>query len=499
MQARQSAVMRGNCKRENAENAPREASADAGSRSNAPRKPGRKIPLQPCLPAPTVAGWPAVSFPSHHHLSWGRITRPRHTVTPLRWSNDPLPAERHLTWLPYGLGRSYGDVCQNPDQGLLDTTGMDRVLDFDPATGILECEAGYSLAEMIDRFLLRGWFPPVTPGTKFVTVGGAIANDVHGKNHHSAGTFGRHVLGFELLRSDGSRRWCSPAINPDWFRATVGGLGLTGLITRVRLRLKAAPGPWIDMETIKFRSLPEFFRIARESDTGFEYTVAWVDCITGGKDLVRGHYMRGNHAPDGPPPPRAKKPKTFPCEAPGFLLNSATVRAFNTAYFHRQGGEKKSSRVHIDPFFYPLDAVLHWNRMYGRRGFFQHQCVVPCENSVEPIAEIFRAILASRQGSFLAVLKVFGDVPSPGLLSFPKPGVTLALDFANRGQRTFDLLRQLDAIALRHGGRTYPAKDMHMTPEHFAACYPAWKDMKPFLDPAFSSGFWRRVTGAETR
>jgi FAD/FMN-containing dehydrogenase len=435
-----------------------------------------------------------MAYPSVQHQSWGRVRRPAHTVAPVRWSTDPLPPRDGLSWLPYGLGRSYGDVCENPDQGLLETTSMDRVLEFDPATGILECEAGFSLAEMIDRFLPRGWFPPVTPGTKFVTVGGAIANDVHGKNHHRAGTFGRHVLGLELLRSDGSRRWCSPAINPDWFAATVGGLGLTGLITRARLRLKPAAGPWIDMETVKFRSLPEFFRLAAESDRDFEYTVAWVDCVTGGKDLVRGHYMRGNPAKEGPPAPRRKKPRTFPFEAPGGLLNTLTVRAFNTLYFHRQRSERVASKVHIDPFFYPLDAVHLWNRMYGRKGFFQHQCVVPFEASSAPMEEIFRAILASRQGSFLAVLKVFGDLASPGLLSFPQPGVTLALDFPNRGARTLRLLAELDAIALRHGGRTYPAKDNHMTPAHFQSCYPRWKDMTPFLDPAFSSGFWRRVT-----
>ena len=181
---------------------------------------------------------------------------------------------------------------------------------------------------------------------------------------------------------------------------------------------------------------------------------------------------------------------------PNGVLGSATVRAFNMAYFNKQRSKMVKSRVHIDPFFYPLDAVLHWNRMYGRRGFFQHQCVVPFAQSLEPIEDVFRAVLKSRQGSFLAVLKVFGDRPSPGLLSFPQPGVTLALDFANRGKKTMELLSRLDEIALHHGGRTYPAKDMHMTPGHFKACYPEWRQMIPCLDPKFSSGFWRRVTDA---
>ena len=426
--------------------------------------------------------------------SWGRYPRATQRVVPTEPRDRDLPPAEG-SWLAYGNGRSYGDVCLNDGGSLLHTRRLDHYIAFDAATGVLRCEAGVLLDEIIALVVPQGWFLPVSPGTKFVTVGGAIANDVHGKNHHATGSFGHHVRCFELLRSDGGRLLCSPGENPDWFAATVGGLGLTGLITWAELQLRRIEGPWLANETIKFDGLDEFFPLSAESANSHEYTVAWIDCAARGKALGRGLFMRSNHAPADPRrvAPKSSAGPSMP-PLPFSLVNAATLRAFNTLYWHRQWRRRSASTCHYEPFFYPLDRIRHWNRMYGPRGFLQYQCVVPPAMAPDATREILRRIAASGQGSFLAVLKQFGNRTSPGLLSFPRPGTTLALDFPiDRDRRVFELLDRLDDVVAEAGGAVYPAKDARMPGRRFRQYFPAWQTFQSFIDPRFSSGFWRRV------
>jgi FAD/FMN-containing dehydrogenase len=427
--------------------------------------------------------------------SWGRLPKAEHTCRPVFSRFDPLPEDAPGPMLPHGLGRSYGDSCLNHRGTLLLTRPLDQFIAFDPGRGLLTCEAGVSLAEILDFAVPRGWFLPVTPGTKHVTLGGAIANDVHGKNHHVAGTFGAHITELELLRSDGTRTPCSRTQNAARFRATVGGLGLTGLITRATLRLKSVHNPAIDHEQLRIRTLAEFFGHADASDATHEYTVAWLDTLASGDNLGRGIFMRGNHAPPGTPLPKPRRslPLSIPLDAPSALLNRATIRAFNTLYARKLRGDHSRELTHYTPFFYPLDVLPGWNRLYGKRGFFQHQCVVPRDGDGGPIRDILQAIARSREASFLAVLKCFGAAPPEGLLSFPRPGVTLALDFPNRGTSTRELMDELDHIVLQNGGALYPAKDARMAPETFRHSFPALDLFLPHIDPAFSSSFLRRV------
>lgn len=431
--------------------------------------------------------------------SWGRIAFGPQTGVRFDERTAPLPrAASGAPGLPFGNGRSYGDSCLNTGGVLIDCRRLDRFIAFDHETGVLRCEAGVLLADILAVAVPLGWFPPVCPGTQFVTVGGAIANDVHGKNHHRAGAFGCHVRCFELLRSDGARLLCSPDENADLFRATIGGLGLTGLITWAEIQLKPVANAFIDQEVIRFEKLADFFALSAASDQDFEYTVAWVDCLAGGDALGRGLFSRGNHAASiagaAPKPPRHRL--SVPVTPPLPLVNRLSLRAFNELYYRRQRGETAAKQVHYQPFFFPLDAIGNWNRLYGPRGFYQYQCVLPPAQGEAGVAEILAAVAAAGAGSFLAVLKQFGDRPSPGTLSFPRPGVTLALDFANTGDRTRRLLDRLDEIVGRCGGAIYPAKDARMSPDMFARAFPALEEFKAFVDPAFSSSFWRRVTGA---
>lgn len=427
--------------------------------------------------------------------SWGRFPRVRQRVVAITDRNAELPRSRE-PMLVHGNGRSYGDSCLNPDGVLLHARGMDHFLSFDETTGILECEAGVTLAEILDLVVGRGWFLPVTPGTKFVTVGGAIANDVHGKNHHVVGSFGNHVLGFELLRSDGARRECNPG--DAWFAATVGGLGLTGLITTARLQLRRIQGPWLVTEARRFDHLSEFFELSNIAAAN-EYNVAWVDCMAKGSTLGRGVFFQGDHAPATPPskPRAAAREMRVPATPPLSLINPLSLRLFNEAYFRRAPRSPRLSISHYDPFFYPLDRVHDWNKLYGPRGFLQYQCVVPPANARTAISELLQRIAHSREGSFLAVLKSFGSRPALGMMSFPRAGTTLALDFRHRGARTMRLLDSLDDVVMAAGGAIYPAKDARMSPSMFRGSFPNLASFRKFVDPCFSSGLWRRVQGDE--
>jgi len=403
--------------------------------------------------------------------------------------------------LAFGQGRSYGDLCLNDGGVLIDTKGLDRFISLDHATGVLVCEAGVTLEDIhqvLERRIVAGhrWFMPVLPGTKFVTIGGAIANDIHGKNHHLAGTFGRHVLWLELVRSDGSLRRCSSNQHSELFAATIGGLGLTGLVVKAAIQLVAVPSWSLEVEEIAFDNLREFYAVASESVDQWQHTAAWVDCLAQGKKLGRGIFTRSRHAVDSlDPEPAQSGPRiSVPFDAPNWLLNGATLQSFNALYRHKLLGRKRVTSVaSYQRVLYPLDAIGNWNRLYGRRGFFQYQCVVPPRAAYEAMVALLEAIARARQGSFLLVLKTFGDLPSPGLLSFPMEGTTLALDFPNRGASTLALLESLDDIVQNAGGRVYPAKDGRMSAARFRAYYSNLDRFVSFVDPNFSSSFWRRM------
>ncbi|HSO80317.1 MAG TPA: FAD-binding oxidoreductase [Chromatiaceae bacterium] len=425
--------------------------------------------------------------------SWGRYPR----ATPARISRltnrlAPLP-ESDLSLLVYGNGRSYGDVCLNDGGHILLARGLDRFIAFDAEQGILRAEAGVLLAEILDLIVPQGWFLPVTPGTRFVTLGGAVANDVHGKNHHRAGTFGHHVRAFELVRSDGSRRVCTPTENADWFAATLGGLGLTGLITWVEIQLRAIDGPWIQAESRRFANLGDFFALSEESDRTHEFTVAWIDCAARGANLGRGILLSGNLA--YPSAGTGKTPQAHgllnvPVTPPFSLINRLSLNAFNALYYRKPEG---AFLTHYAPFFYPLDGIGHWNRIYGPKGFLQYQCVLPPDGAETATRELLGRIAKSGQGSFLAVLKRFGDRPSLGMLSFPQPGVTIALDFPMLGRETLRLLDELDEVVAEAGGVLYPAKDARMGAGIFRGYASEMDKFTFFVDPWFSSGFWRRT------
>ncbi len=423
--------------------------------------------------------------------SWGRYFRVEQKLHHADWSTEVARAfDEPGLILAHGLGRSYGDSCLNEGANLLITTGFDRFLGANWDLGLVRCAAGMSLDTLLKEAVPRGFFVPVTPGTKYVTVGGAVANDVHGKNHHSMGTFGRHVVSFELIRSTGERLVCSPTQNSELFAATIGGLGLTGIMTWIDIQLLKIPSSDIDAEVVKFKSFEEFLELSEASDKDFVYTVAWFDCM---QTQDRGHFIRGNHSKESRELKPHRDPKLLvPIEFPGWALNPLTMKAFNKLYYNRIVGQIKTMRQHYEPFFYPLDAIHHWNRIYGKRGFFQYQIVLP-PGEEAAFQKILARIRSSQQGSFLAVLKTFGSLPSPGILSFPMAGTTLTLDFPNRGAKTGKLFAELEDEVLEHGGRFYPAKDSVMSPRAFRASYPRLGEFLSWLDPRCSSSFWRRV------
>jgi len=428
--------------------------------------------------------------------SWGRVVRAPDEVARPRWRDELACAVTQAAsgpngGLAAGLGRSYGDSGLNPGGRTIDMTGLDRVHAFDPRTGVLRADAGLSLDGAIRLGLPHGRFPPVVPGTKNVTLGGAVANDVHGKNHHAAGTFGAHVRRLGLRRTDGGTHDIGPG--DPLFAATIGGLGLTGVVEWVELQLAPTAGAWLDNEDIAFGSLDEFFALAAESEASHQHTVAWVDCTAQGAGLGRGIFSRANWSASTDRTAHRPPHLAVPLDAPAFLMNTLTLKAFNALFYQAGRARAGRRRAHYEQVFFPLDAIGGWNRLYGAPGFYQHQCVIPDPAARDAIAALLREIARSGTGSFLAVLKTLGAIPSPGMLSFPMKGVTLALDFPNRGAQTLGLLERLDAVVREAGGRLYPAKDGRMSPETFAAGFPRLDDFLPHIDPGLSSGFWRRV------
>lgn len=426
--------------------------------------------------------------------SWGRIGSWEHDVRFLTDRNQVVDQlQTGQAGLAYGMGRSYGDVCLNPGGVLWNTTRLDRYINFDESTGLLVCEPGLLLRDIQRLAIPRGWILPVSPGTQLVTVGGAIANDVHSKNHHMMGSFGDHVLRLKIVRTNGEIIDCGPESRAEWFAATVGGLGLTGIIVEAEIQLRRAANPWLDTEIIAFDNLTEFFRLADNSETEWEHTVSWIDCLSGSS--ARGLFMRGNFTDAANYVEPKRHNLTIPFVPPFSLVNRLSLRLFNRAYFHLQ--KKRSGRTitYYEPFFYPLDNILEWNRIYGPHGFYQYQCVVPRPVGQEAVQAMLKKIAYYGDGSFLTVLKTFGDRQALGMMSFPQPGVTLALDFPNKGRRTLKLLEYLDAVVGEAGGRIYLAKDARMSRDLFQMSYPHVHEFLKYRDPGISSGLSRRLMG----
>jgi len=395
--------------------------------------------------------------------------------------------------LGFGNGRSYGDSCLNDLGALIDMRTHNRIVGFDPQTGLLEAQAGVLLSDVMAHCAPQGWFPAVVPGTQFVTIGGAIANDIHGKNHHRAGTFGCHVESFSLLRSDGEIRHCSASSNADLFAATIGGMGLTGLVLSATIRLMRVPSLSIEQQATPFRNLEAFFALAPEADRTSTYAVAWIDQLASGSRAGRGVMLAGNHAADGDfTTSQPGGSLRVPFQPPIGVLNRPFIKLFNVAYGWKQGRSARST-VGYQSYFFPLDGVRDWNRLYGPRGLLQHQSVVPEDAAHEAVPALLQAGRDAGHASFLTVLKRFGARSSPGLLSLARPGYTLTLDFPDRGASTRKLFERLDAIAIDAGGAVNPYKDARMSAAVFERSFPNWRALEDLRDPAFLSDFWRRT------
>jgi len=440
---------------------------------------------------------------------WGRTAPTPAVLTPVRGEDDVravLAARTARGIVARGLGRSYGDAAQNAGGDVLDMRAADRVLDVDLAAGAVEIEAGISLDHLMSLFVPMGLFVPVTAGTRYVTVGGAIAADIHGKNHHVAGSFSRHVEWLDLLVADGSVRRVSPQEDPELFGATAGGMGLTGVILRARVRMKPIETAQVLVDTDRAPDLDSLLALMTSGDHRYDYSVAWIDCVARGRRmgrsvLTRGRFARRDELPaDRRADPlryaasvRLSAPDLFP---PG-LLNRATVAAFNEAWYRTSPARRRDQLQGIPSFFHPLDGVGEWNRIYGGRGFVQYQFVVPF-GAEEALREALGRISSARTASFLAVLKRFGD-GDPGMLSFPAPGWTLALDIPVGGTRLVGLLDELDELVAAAGGRIYLAKDSRARPETIERMYPdldRFREVRRRVDPdgVFTSDLARRLS-----
>ena len=398
-------------------------------------------------------------------------------------------------FIPRGNGRCYGDASLSTET--INTLKYDKVLSFDIENGILECQSGLTLDKILEFIVPKGWFLPVTPGTKFITVGGAVGSDVHGKNHHVDGSFSNHIVEMELILADGTKTVCSPGKNVELFDATCGGMGLTGLITKVKFRLKKIETSYIKQKQVKAENLDEVIRLFEEYNH-YTYSVAWIDCLKKGSHFGRSILILGEHAKVDQLPEKykaaplklpAKKSIPFPINLPSWVLNTFTVKLFNFLYYGKNFKKEINNVVSYEPFFYPLDAILNWNRGYGKKGFVQYQFVLPLK-AKQGLVEILNRISDEGLGSFLAVLKVFGKQDS--LISFPTEGYTLALDFPVR-KGLFEFLDELDKIVLNYGGRLYMSKDARMKPEVLKAGYPRLEEFKRIINKYNPKGKIRSI------
>ena len=409
--------------------------------------------------------------------SWGMYPKVRSKILKF-YDNDTLKGDLETgSLIPYGNGRSYGDSALG--DVMLDMRDHDHFISFDEKQGLLEIESGVLLSEIIEAFVPRGWFLKVTPGTKLITVGGAIASDIHGKNHHQEGCFSECVKSFKIMLANGEIKEVSKDKNQELFLATCGGMGLTGVILSAKIYLKKINSKYIDQITIKTKNLKETFD-AFEKYQDFPYSVAWIDCLAKGENQGRSLLMVGEFSDDGDLSYKSKKGPVIPFNFPSFALNNLSVKAFNALYYGKAKSGESSQKVGIDSFFYPLDAISHWNRIYGKNGFTQYQFILPKEASFEGLGKILTKISDSGKGSFLAVLKLYGK-ENENYLSFPIEGYSLALDFKIEPS-LFALLDSLDEIVNEYGGRIYLTKDVRVSKEVFERGYPKIDEFRKFRE-----------------
>jgi len=427
-------------------------------------------------------------------MSWGMYPKIKNTV--FRFDNKKTLRKiinEHDELIPCGNGRSYGDSALSSN--IIDARSKDCFIDFNEETGLLHVQAGVLLSEILESFVPRGWFLKVTPGTKFITVGGAIASDIHGKNHHIEGCFSECIKDFKIMLVDGEVITCSKEATADLFKATCGGQGLTGIILDAKIYLKKINSKYIDQTTIKTKNLKETFK-AFEEYQDKPYSVAWIDCLAKGDKIGKCLLMVGDFRDDGKLDYKANKQKSIPFNFPSFVLNNWSVRAFNWLYYRKVKQKISKQIVDIDTFFYPLDTIRHWNRIYGKNGFTQYQFILPKESSYKGLEEILTTISKSGKGSFLAVLKLYGKA-NDNYLSFPMKGYSLALDFKIE-KGLFDLLDKLDEIVVKYKGRIYLAKDARVSKKTFEKGYPQIETFRQYreknkMDIKFQSFQSKRV------
>ncbi|MDF2182986.1 FAD-binding oxidoreductase [Neptuniibacter sp. CAU 1671] len=417
---------------------------------------------------------------------WGRYPYCQSQIIQPANQQQLLQLNQSFAGIPRGQGRSYGDSALAGT--VLSCKYLDQFIEFDPEHGILTVQAGITLAQILEVIVPQGWFLPVTPGTQFVTVAGAIAADVHGKNHHLAGCFSQHLLSMEMLLGDGSQLRVSPTHNTDLFQATCGGMGLTGIILSATLQLLPIKSSQINQTSVKARSLSDVYALFEQAAES-TYSVAWIDCLAKGQQLGRSLLMTGEHAKQGPLANLPQKTLSIPFATPSALLNRFSIKAFNSVYYHRQRKTVAQQAIHYAPFFYPLDRIQHWNRLYGRKGFVQYQFVLPHAAGLLGMEAILKRISDQQQGSFLAVLKQLGPA-NENLLSFPREGYTLALDFKLQ-HGLFRFLEQLDQLVLDWGGRIYLAKDARMSQTVFKTSYPNWETFEAVRAQYAATGKYR--------
>lgn len=404
---------------------------------------------------------------------WGRYPIAEATVFSPQTKTDCVNIIKDHCLIARGLGRSYGDSANSSI--VLETSYLNHFIQFDIQSGLLTCEAAVSIREILQLTIPKGWFVPVTPGTSYITVGGAIASDVHGKNHHISGTFSQHVSSFDLMLGTGEVVKVSSTGMPDLFRATCGGMGLTGVILSATLQLKPIKSSQMIQTTIKANCLEEVCEKFDETDTS-TYSVAWIDCLAKGKKLGRSLLMNGEHAEHGVLEFAKTKVLNIPFDMPSFLLNHYSIKAFNTLYYYNAPDQRRTITLPFEPYFYPLDSISNWNRLYGKKGFIQYQLVLPKVVGMYGLKRIFGAIVDSGKGSFLAVLKKFG-ASNENYLSFPVDGYTIALDF-KMSLDSIKLIGRLDKMVVDMGGRIYLTKDALMSEMSFKSSYPQWEQFE---------------------
>ncbi|MEW2167941.1 FAD-binding oxidoreductase [Streptomyces sp. NPDC007084] len=426
-------------------------------------------------------------------LAWNRVHRFRQRVLAVPRGLEAVPKVTGSV-LPRGFGHSYGDSCLNAGNTLLDTRRLNRILSFDPQTGVLHCEAGVTI-DAVQRYAAPyGWRLAVSPSTGLASVAGCVAHDVHGRNHVMAGSFGHHLLAVELMRSDGYHGVCGPGEDEQLFRATVGGMGLTGLITTVKLQLRPVKSSFIDVETHQHTELSALMAHIEASADSHEHATAWLDLTS--RRAFRGVLEIGNDAVGGGSFSPSRFRPRMPFDLPRWCVGRPHAQAFNAAYFWLQG-RRRPGRVSYQKYLYQMDSLGDWNRLLGPKGFYQYHFLIPAAAVNDGLPRLLEAVRRSDNVVVLAILKRYGPAPAPGMMSFPVRGLGGAFDFVHRGERTTRLFRELDELMIELGGRVYLAKDSTLSPGAFSSMYPQWTDFRAYVDPGFSSSLWRRVTGEE--